>query len=269
MNRAPAARLRTKLHLLLGGTSVLLLVPVFAASLHLTSVVSLSRRIAQLEAARVQVGPGARPPPTHEIRELRRRMHAGADRAFRDIITLAALSLVMLVSMTLVAPGILLRPLDRLERLVRRTEGGDLRVALDRAESDEVGEISARLVRTLNELARFDDLKQAKIRALAAQRNQLLDLLPAPALMLDGEGRLLAVSLSFRQTFAVQEASMLMQPALSALGWQDAALAGLLASGGPVAQAVVELAGQRFAVKAIHGPGDAAHRLLLFHPVAG
>jgi len=268
VSRLQATRLRTKLRLLLACTSVLLLVPVVAATLHLGRVMDLSRRLSRLESAELRASPAERPPLLRQLQELRQRMDGLGDRAFRDVVTLAALSLVVLVALTLVAPARLLAPLSRLAHLIRQTEGGNLRVVRGQVDGDEIGELTGRLHHALQELERFDELKRRKIAALAAQRSQLLELLPAPAVLVDAEGRLLAASASFRRLFTPGGEAELDQPLLQVLGGQKTGLAPLLASRETV-EAALELAGQRTRVEVRPGAGEAPHRLALFHLADG
>jgi HAMP domain-containing protein len=266
MSRVTAIRLRTKLRALLVAVAVVLFIPVLAATLHLARVMDLNRRLAQLEASQAGSPAPVAVVMQKRISELRHQMEWLGDRAFRDVVTLAALGLVAVVITALVAPPRLLRPLARLGKLIRQTEGGNLRAVVDRIDPDEVGDLTRRLQRMLQELERFDELKREKITGLAAQRDQLLELLGVPAAIVDPRGRLLRASSGFRKAFAVEEEQLHDRPLLSTMGWEDSGLATLLATSEEVAEADAELSGKRYRVRgllAASGEG-ASHRLLLF-----
>lgn len=247
---------RGRLTLVIAACALLLTLPVVAASVHLHRHYVVVSSLRELDA---------RPPASARIVAARvkeaRRLHARAasitDEAFRDVLTVAALCLIALVAGALTLPPRLLRPLRRLDALVRQAEGGNLRVSAMRTSHDEIDELTADLGRVLQELARFDELKRAKIIDLAAQRDVLLDLLPHAAAVLDREGRAVQLSQSFLLGFGASREKLVERPLLAELGWQRTGLPAALslASAGTGQELRLEL-------------GVCPHRARL-HPIAG
>jgi HAMP domain-containing protein len=257
---------RGRLTLALAATALLLVLPVIAASFHLHRHYQVIESLRELEQ---------RPRASAAIVQARavqaRRLHARAaaitDEAFRDVLTLAALGVIAIVFGTIALPARLLLPLRRLSALVRQAQGGNLRVVAAQLGRDEIDELTADLSRVLQELARFDELKRGKIAALAAQRDILLNLLPHPAVLLDGEGRTLQVSRSFLLAFATDAGRLIDQPLLSTLGLARSELAPALkqATEGESLELRLELGGceQRARLHSIEGAEPAAVLLTL------
>lgn len=247
---------RGRLTLVIAACAFLLTLPVIAAAVHLHRhyvVVSSLRELDERPPASARIA-AAR---AKEARRLHARAAAITDEAFRDVLTVAALSLIALVAGALTLPPRLLRPLRRLDALVRQAEGGNLRVSAARAGHDEIDELTADLGRVLHELARFDELKRTKIVDLAAQRDALLDLLPQAAAVLDREGRAVQLSQSFLLGFGASREKLVERPLLLELGWQRTGLPAAL-------ERAVAGAGQELELEV----GGCPQRARL-HPIAG
>ena len=206
-----------------------------------------------------------------QIRELGERLTLVRDQSYRDVLTLATLSLLVLVGATIIVPERVLRPLKRLTALVRQAEGGNLRVAQAQVTPDEIGELAVRLNAVLGELGHFDELKRAKISSLAAQRNELIELLDMPAAVVDREGRVLHLSVRFCQSLGLDGNVMADRDLAARLELQGTPLSELLrgetASG--VRQLEVTIQGRSYlATVRSHWPDDPVlgFRLLLLEP---
>lgn len=220
--------MRGKLTLALVGASLLGLAPVVAASLRIHRMNEVDREMARVEErAEKEAAAGVSGHQRHQqrIRELRAEFSLISDRAYRDVLTLAALSLLVLGVMTVVLPRRMLRPLRRLTVLVQQSEGGRVDVARAEVTPDEVGQLADRINIMFGQLGRLDHARREKITSLAVQRDLLLEALPRPAVLLDREGQVIVASAAFAARVGQQPADLVhrrlalagMEPVLKAL----------------------------------------------------
>lgn len=236
--------LRGRLTLVLAATTLLVLLPVVAATVHLGRLDEVDRTLARLHA-RLARGPAAA--TAKLVSQAQQSLNLTRDRLYRDVITLTALSLLALGLAAVVLPARLLRPLRRLTALVRQAEEGNLEVTLSEVTPDEVGELAERMNGVLQELAKFDRLKRAKISALAAQRNELLDRIEIPVALLDANARILRLSARFSAAFNVDATALQGQPILARMKWEGTPLHDALhAPTTMVSQLDLELEGTRY-----------------------
>jgi HAMP domain-containing protein len=152
------------------------------------------------------------------------------DAAYRDVITLSALSVLILVALTAATPSRIVRPIRRLAALARQAEGGRLDIPPAEVTPDEIGDLARRLNRLFADLERFDALRADKISDLADQRATVLAALThnqpgSGAALLDDHDRVVALSDGLRGVLGIGPEDEPPARLLAALGWQDTPLA--------------------------------------------
>lgn len=268
MSRLPFVRtLRGKLTLALAAATLLVLPPVVAASLHIHQMNEVNRALTQVEQLHARAeDAAARRRHERQIRRLREQFSLVSDRAYRDVLTLTALSLLVLGVVTTVLPRRVLRPLRRLTALLGQAEGGRLDVARAEVTPDEVGALAHRMNLVFSQLGQLDQLRREKISDLAAQRDLLLELCPAPAVLLDPEGRVIRASSRFGETFGRDAAALADRNLVTAMGWEQSELAGALARGGDASALEIEGGTYEVELWTLRPRGDGkASSLLLLH----
>lgn len=220
--------IRGKLTIAFISAVMLVFPPVIASLVHFHRLYKANSDLQLIEAHQQAAPEAQRKYFEQQIKDLRSHAIKITDQAYRDVLSLTSVSVVVIVILTTTMPRKVLRPLRRLINIVKQVEGGRLNVAQIQITPDEIGDLAERLDRILRDLRDFDRLKSAKIASLAEQRNELLDFLETPAIILDHELRIQRLSHLFCLTFGVRGEELVDKIFTKALGWENRGLAPLL-----------------------------------------
>ncbi|MCA9670371.1 MAG: HAMP domain-containing protein [Myxococcales bacterium] len=233
MSAPRALTLRSKLTLVFALATLLVVPPSVATIVHLYRLQQINRELAKLDKRYRALGADGGVATRNDIEKRMMALNARevrvGDAAYRDVITIGTLSVLLLLAITFVLPARIVRPIRRLAALTRQAEGGRLDVPPAEVTPDEIGDLAQRLNRLFADLERFDGLKTARIAELADQRTTLLTALThnqpgSGAALLDDHDRTVALSQGLRVLLELDDDEEPPVDLVLALGWQDTPL---------------------------------------------